>query len=70
MMVWFGRMALVLLAGVAGFLVGGRIGAATVPADAGLAGGATVFLWAIAGTLVAIVAAVVGLRRRSRGGRR
>ena len=65
-MIWLWRFGLTLLLVVAGFLVGGRIGALTVPDDAGLASGATVFLWATGGAVVAVVGAAIGMKRSTR----
>lgn len=42
-----------------GFIAGGQIGASQAPADAGLAGGATVFLWASGGALLALLIGIV-----------
>lgn len=48
------QFALVILLAVLGFIAGGRVGASLTPADAGLAGGATVFLWGSTSALLAL----------------
>ena len=53
-----------------GFVAGGQIGATQVRGGDGLAGGATVFLWAAGGTLFALVAGIVLARRLSARARR
>lgn len=53
------QLVLVVLLVFLGFLAGGRIGASQAAADAGLAGGATVFLWASGTALVALVVGIM-----------
>lgn len=65
-MTWLWRAMAIGLLALAGFFAGGSIGAATVPADAGLAAGATVFLWAAGGTVVAVGCGAVLLARAPR----
>lgn len=55
----------VVLLAVLGFLFGGAAGAATVPAGAGLAGGATVFVWGAGGLVAGAIGAVVLITRLS-----
>jgi hypothetical protein len=49
----------VVLLAFLGFAAGGWLGARQVPADAGLAAGATVFLWAAGGAVAALFAGIV-----------
>lgn len=60
---WLWRTVIVLALGVAGFVAGGVIGAATVPDDAGLAAGATVLVWAVGGMVVTCVVGYIVLGR-------
>lgn len=58
-------MGLVALLALLGFAAGGMLGAQFVPRDSGLAGGATVFLWALGGVAVGIIGGTVAGRRLS-----
>jgi len=49
---------LILLAMIAGFLAGGLIGSGTVSAGAGLAAGATVFVWGLGGAIVLLLVSI------------
>ncbi len=57
------QVGLVLLLAFLGFVGGGMIGAQWVPEGNGLAGGATVFLWALGGMAFSIIAAAVAVSR-------
>ncbi len=56
---------MLLLAATAGFFAGGMVGSATVPEGVGLAAGATVFLWAMGGSVVLLVLSIRIARRLS-----
>jgi hypothetical protein len=62
-MTWLLRAVVVVLVTGLGFVAGGIIGGRFVPAGAGLAGGATVFLWAVGGMVVALVGGLVVTHR-------
>lgn len=55
------QVGLVLLFAFLGFVAGGMVGAQFVPAGAGLAGGATVFLWALGGLVVGTVGSAMAV---------
>lgn len=59
------QVGLVILLTALGFAAGGMLGAQFVPPDAGLAGGATVFLWAVGGMTAGAIGGVVAVRRQS-----
>jgi len=58
-------VALVVTVAFLGFVVGGLIGAQTVPPDGAFAAGATVFVYGAGGALIACVAGVVAAARLS-----
>lgn len=57
------QIGVIVLLAFLGFAGGGMIGAQFVPAGAGLAGGATVFLWAVGGVIVAVAAGAFAVGR-------
>ena len=57
------KLLFVGVLGFLGFVAGGLIGASQVPPDAGLAAGATVFVWAAGGATAALVIGVVLARQ-------
>ncbi len=59
------QVGLVLLVAFLGFVSGGMAGAQFVPAGAGLAGGATTFLWALGGLLVGAIGGTMVVTRLS-----
>jgi hypothetical protein len=59
------QVGLVILPALLGFAAGGLLGAQFVPRDAGLAGGATVFLWAVGGMTAGAIGGAVAVRRQS-----
>ncbi len=59
------QVGLVLLFAFLGFVAGGLVGARFVPAGAGLAGGATVFLWALGGLVGGVIGGAMAVRRLS-----
>jgi hypothetical protein len=59
------KIGLLSLLAFLGFVGGGMIGAQFVPEGSGLAGGATVFLWALGGVISAIVGGSLAVSRLS-----